>query len=134
MSDWKFQRDAIAVFRFVRCELDVDSGVASLVYAFDEGPELVETITLPGAPFALDDQRAAAAGVRQIVLLAAGLDSRAYRLDWPDGTVIYEPDQPQVLEFKREVLAGNEAEPKVERREIAVEETASACSSPVCSA
>lgn len=66
-------------------------------------------------------QRAAAAGVRQIVLLAAGLDSRAYRLDWPDGTVIYELDQPRVLEFKREVLAGNGAAPKAERREIAVD-------------
>ncbi len=66
-------------------------------------------------------QRAAAAGVRQIVLLAAGLDSRAYRLDWPDGTVIYELDQSRVLEFKREVLAGNGAAPKAERREIAVD-------------
>lgn len=61
------------------------------------------------------------AGVRQIVLLAAGLDSRAYRLDWPAGTTIYELDQPQVLEFKREVLAGNAAEPKAARREIAVD-------------
>ena len=50
-------------------------------------------------------QAAAEAGVRQIVLLAAGLDSRAYRLPWPDGTVVFELDQPQVLEFKREVLA-----------------------------
>ncbi|MUL47910.1 class I SAM-dependent methyltransferase [Mycobacterium sp. CBMA293] len=62
-----------------------------------------------------------AAGVRQIVLLAAGLDSRAYRLDWPDGTTIYELDQPRVLEFKREVLADNGAEPKAHRREIAVD-------------
>src|SRR5215218_2182529 len=45
-------------------------------------------------------EAAAAAGVRQIVLLAAGLDSRAYRLPWPDGTVVFELDQPQVLEFK----------------------------------
>jgi methyltransferase (TIGR00027 family) len=66
-------------------------------------------------------ESAAAAGVRQIVLLAAGLDSRAYRLDWPAGTTIYELDQPQVLEFKREVLARNGAEPKAERREIAID-------------
>lgn len=66
-------------------------------------------------------ERAAAAGVRQIVLLAAGLDSRAYRLEWPDGTVIFELDQPQVLEFKREVLARHGARPNVERREIAVD-------------
>jgi methyltransferase (TIGR00027 family) len=48
---------------------------------------------------------AAAVGVRQIVILAAGLDSRAYRLRWPDGTVIFELDQPRVLDFKREALA-----------------------------
>ena len=40
---------------------------------------------------------AAAAGVRQAVILASGLDSRAYRLDWPSGTVIYEVDQPAVI-------------------------------------
>jgi methyltransferase (TIGR00027 family) len=62
---------------------------------------------------------AAAAGVRQIVLLAAGLDSRAYRLDWADGTVVFELDQPQVLEFKRRVLA--EYTPTAERREVAVD-------------
>ncbi|KUH82229.1 MULTISPECIES: class I SAM-dependent methyltransferase [unclassified Mycobacterium] len=62
---------------------------------------------------------AAAAGVRQIVLLAAGLDSRGYRLDWPDGTLLFELDQPQVLEFKRQTLAGHS--PRAERREIAVD-------------
>ncbi|NUO76184.1 MAG: endonuclease domain-containing protein [Lysobacter sp.] len=60
MTDWRFQREAIRAFRFVRCGLDAASGVAQLVYAFDDGPELIETITVPGAPFALDDARAAA--------------------------------------------------------------------------
>ncbi|KRC38577.1 MULTISPECIES: UDP-N-acetyl-alpha-D-muramoyl-L-alanyl-L-glutamate epimerase [unclassified Lysobacter] len=60
MTDWRFQRDAIRAFRFVRCGFDAASGVAQLVYAFDDGPELIETITVPGAPFALDDARAAA--------------------------------------------------------------------------
>lgn len=64
---------------------------------------------------------AAAAGIRQIVLLAAGLDSRAYRLDWPPGTIVYELDQPQVLDFKREVLTDFGAEPKAVRRELAVD-------------
>lgn len=63
--------------------------------------------------------KAAAAGVRQIVLLAAGLDSRAYRLDWPAETVVFELDQPQVLEFKREVLVAHT--PTAHRREIAVD-------------
>ena len=52
-------------------------------------------------------------------MLAAGLDSRAYRLDWPAETVFFELDQPQVLEFKREVLAGYTPTP--DRREIAVD-------------
>ncbi len=66
-------------------------------------------------------RRAAGAGVRQVVILAAGLDSRAYRLDWPAGTTIFELDQPQVLDFKRQVLADHGAQPKAERREIAVD-------------
>ncbi len=66
-------------------------------------------------------QAAAADGVRQIVLLAAGLDSRGYRLDWPGGTVVYELDQPQVLEFKRDALARHGDVPTADRREIAVD-------------
>lgn len=63
--------------------------------------------------------KAADAGVRQIVLLAAGLDSRAYRLDWPADTVVFELDQPQILEFKRDALAN--LRPKAQRREVAVD-------------
>jgi methyltransferase (TIGR00027 family) len=66
-------------------------------------------------------RRAAEAGVRQVVILAAGLDSRAYRLDWPAGTTIFELDRPEVLDFKREVLAGHGVQPRAERREIAVD-------------
>jgi methyltransferase (TIGR00027 family) len=65
--------------------------------------------------------KAAQAGVRQIVILAAGLDSRADRLAWPAGTVVFELDQPRVLEFKREVLAEHGATPTAERRQIAVD-------------
>lgn len=56
-----FDRDSIRAFRFVGCDFDAGSGIARLAYAFDDGPELVETITIPGAPFALDDARAKAA-------------------------------------------------------------------------
>ena len=66
-------------------------------------------------------RRASAQGVRQMVILAAGLDCRAYRLDWPADTVMFELDQPQVLEFKRSVLADHGASPSAERREIAVD-------------
>ena len=51
--------------------------------------------------FFLDATRA---GVHQVVILAAGLDSRAWRLPWPDGTTVYELDQPRVLEFKSSTL------------------------------
>jgi hypothetical protein len=60
MSDSKFQRDEVAAFRFVRCGLDAQSGVAQLVYAFDDGPELIETVAFPGAPFSLEGERAVA--------------------------------------------------------------------------
>jgi methyltransferase (TIGR00027 family) len=62
---------------------------------------------------------AAAAGVRQAVILAAGLDARAYRLDWPAGTTVYELDQPEVIEFKTATLAY--AQPKADRRTIAID-------------
>ena len=52
---------------------------------------------------------AVADGVRQVVLLAAGLDTRAQRLAWPEGTVVFEVDQTGVLDFKDEVLAEQEA-------------------------
>ncbi|ORW90044.1 SAM-dependent methyltransferase [Mycobacterium szulgai] len=64
---------------------------------------------------------AVAAGIRQIVILASGLDSRAYRLDWPAGTTVYEIDQPQVLAFKSETLAQNGVTPAAERREVAID-------------
>src|SRR6201996_765393 len=66
-------------------------------------------------------RRAADSGVRQVVVLAAGLDSRAYRLDWPAATTVFELDRPQVLDFKREVLTGHGAQPRAERREIAID-------------
>ncbi|HEY0335468.1 MAG TPA: UDP-N-acetyl-alpha-D-muramoyl-L-alanyl-L-glutamate epimerase [Stenotrophomonas sp.] len=55
-----FDKHQVTRFRFVRCGFDAASGVASLVYAFDQGPELVETITVPGAPFVLEPGRAEA--------------------------------------------------------------------------
>lgn len=61
------------------------------------------------------------AGVRQVVILASGLDSRAYRLQWPAGTVVYEVDQPQVIEFKTRALAEIGAEPTSDRRVVAID-------------
>ena len=64
---------------------------------------------------------AAAAGIRQVVILASGLDSRAYRLDWPTGTMVYEIDQPKVLEYKAAALAECGAEPTCSRRAVAID-------------
>ncbi|OBI46485.1 SAM-dependent methyltransferase [Mycobacterium kyorinense] len=60
-------------------------------------------------------------GVRQAVILAAGLDARAYRLPWPAGTVVYEVDLPEVVEFKTTTLSSLGAEPTAERRTVAVD-------------
>lgn len=62
-----------------------------------------------------------AAGARQAVILAAGLDTRAYRLDWPAGTRVFELDQPRVLEFKDTVLRGHGAAPSCDRRVVPVD-------------
>jgi methyltransferase (TIGR00027 family) len=64
---------------------------------------------------------AAGDGVDQVVLLAAGLDARALRLDWPTGTTLFELDQAGVLEFKDAVLAETGAAPRCDRRRIAVD-------------
>ncbi len=67
--------------------------------------------------------QAAAAGLRQVVLLAAGLDTRAYRLAWPQGTILYEIDQAPVMQYKETILADAGAQPTCERRTIAVDLT-----------
>ena len=64
---------------------------------------------------------AAAAGVRQAVILAAGLDARAYRLPWPDGTTVYELDQPEVIDFKTKTLTSLSAKPRADRRTVAID-------------
>lgn len=58
---------------------------------------------------------AAADGVRQAVILAAGLDARAWRLAWPQGCVVYEIDQPKVLAFKAETLESHGVAPITKR-------------------
>jgi methyltransferase (TIGR00027 family) len=64
---------------------------------------------------------AAAAGIQQAVILAAGLDSRAYRLNWPAGSVVYEVDQPQVVMFKTETMADLGADPTAQRRTVSID-------------
>lgn len=64
---------------------------------------------------------ATAAGIRQAVILAAGLDSRAYRLAWPACTVVYELDQPRVIEAKSATMAEIGASPSAQRRAVAID-------------
>ena len=61
---------------------------------------------------------ATAAGVRQAVILASGLDTRGYRLNWPEGTRVFEIDQPLVLAFKDTVLGGLDVEASAEHRMV----------------
>ena len=64
---------------------------------------------------------ATAAGIRQIVILASGLDSRAYRLHWPAGTHVFEIDQPLVLDYKAKTLAEHDVRPVAVRHEVPVD-------------
>lgn len=59
--------------------------------------------------------------IRQVVLMAAGLDTRAFRLDWPAGTRIFELDQPEVLDDKAQILRAGGAEAHSERHAIGVD-------------
>jgi methyltransferase (TIGR00027 family) len=61
------------------------------------------------------------AGITQAVILAAGLDARSWRLPWPDGTTVYELDQPRVLDFKATTLREHGAEPACHRVAVPVD-------------
>ena len=64
---------------------------------------------------------ATVAGIRQVVILASGLDSRAYRLGWPAGTTVFEIDQPKVLEYKAVTLAAHGVQPSAQRHEVPID-------------
>jgi methyltransferase (TIGR00027 family) len=64
---------------------------------------------------------AARDGVRQAVILAAGLDARPYRLSWPSGSVVYEVDQPKVIEFKSAMMSALGAAPAGDRRTVGID-------------
>lgn len=64
---------------------------------------------------------AAGRGIRQVVLVAAGLDTRAYRLPWPAGRRVFEVDLPEVLDFKRQVLDQRAAVPRCELRSVSAD-------------
>ncbi|MCV7093123.1 class I SAM-dependent methyltransferase [Mycobacterium interjectum] len=84
-------------------------------------PRIVDTFAARARFY--DDYFAAAGkeGVRQVVIVASGLDARPYRLAWPAGTTVYEIDQPEVIAFKTATLAEVGAAPTAELRTIGID-------------
>jgi len=106
--------------------LDPFVGILDGEINFDDDPLLnrktrIEQITVRTRFFDDFFTSAAKDGARQAVILASGLDTRAYRLRWPAGTVVYEIDQPQVIEFKTNSLADLGATPTADRRPIGID-------------
>ncbi len=95
----------------VQAEPDMPQRMQSLVSYFAARTRFFDTAFID----------AANAGVRQAVILAAGLDARSWRLPWPDGTTVYELDQDRVLDFKLETLHEHGAEPTANRVPVAVD-------------
>ncbi|WP_308197416.1 class I SAM-dependent methyltransferase [Candidatus Mycolicibacterium alkanivorans] len=102
----------------------IDSKVDASPFG-DDAPERVEAMingmALRTKFFDEYFVRVTEGGIRQAVILASGLDSRAYRLPWPSGTVVYEIDQPKVIEFKTAVLADLGAQPTAQRRTVGID-------------
>jgi methyltransferase (TIGR00027 family) len=95
----------------VEAEPDMPLRMQALVSYFATRTRFFDTVFLD----------AANAGIRQAVILAAGLDARSWRLPWPDGTTVYELDQDRVLDFKSSTLQEHGAEPTCNRVAVAVD-------------
>jgi methyltransferase (TIGR00027 family) len=105
--------------RWATGELDAsDLDVDGSGWGLQQMPAAMASRTLYFDAFFAD---AAAAGIRQAVILASGLDARAYRLDWPAGMTVFEIDQPEVIAFKSTTLAGLGAEPRADLRTVAID-------------
>jgi methyltransferase (TIGR00027 family) len=107
--------------------LDLFTKVASGELDFadvDDGagfPRMVDTFAARARFY--DDYfvEASNAGLRQVVIVASGLDARPYRLSWPTGTTLYEIDQPEVIEFKTTTLSELGAVPGAEHRPVGID-------------
>lgn len=87
-----------------------------------DGPRVMTDVMAVRTRF-FDDffVEAGEAGIRQAVILASGLDARPYRLPWPQGSTVYEIDQPKVIEFKTAAMESIGAKPTAQRRAVAVD-------------
>jgi methyltransferase (TIGR00027 family) len=97
--------------------------VGSEAYEGSEKHLALETDSIAVRTRFFDDffLNAARDGIRQSVILAAGLDARAYRLAWPPGSVVYEIDQPEVVEFKTTAMSKLGAAPAADRRTVSID-------------
>jgi methyltransferase (TIGR00027 family) len=84
-------------------------------------PRMVDTFAARARYYDDYFAEATAAGLRQVVILASGLDARPYRLSWPAGTTVYEIDQPEVIEFKTATLSQLGAVPAAEHRPVGID-------------
>ncbi|MGA9676170.1 MAG: class I SAM-dependent methyltransferase [Mycobacterium sp.] len=118
---------AVGLNFFVRLvDGDIQSSVASQTH--DQAVQAERDLQLETDSIAVrtrffDDffLNAARDGVRQAVILAAGLDARPYRLSWPSGSVVYEVDQPKVIEFKSAMMSALSAAPAADRRTVSID-------------
>lgn len=87
-----------------------------------DGPRVMADVIAVRTRF-FDDffVNAGAAGITQAVILASGLDSRPYRLPWPQGSTVYEIDQPKVIEFKSTTMTAIGAAPTAEHRAVSID-------------
>jgi methyltransferase (TIGR00027 family) len=102
----------------------VDGDIAASEFPDGTGKDLaVETDGIAVRTRFFDDffLNAARDGIRQSVILAAGLDARAYRLAWPPGSAVYEVDQPKVVEFKSTTMSDLGATPTADRRTVSID-------------
>jgi len=84
-------------------------------------PRMVDTFAARARFYDDYFAHAGSSGVRQVVIVASGLDARPYRLSWPPGTTLYEIDQPEVIEFKTTTLAELGAKAAVEHRPVGID-------------
>ncbi len=92
---------------------DVDGGIGF--------PRMTDTFAARALFYDQFFAEAGAAGLRQVVIVASGLDARPYRLSWPAGTTVYEVDQPEVIDFKIATLAELGASPTAEHRAVGID-------------
>ncbi|BAV40175.1 class I SAM-dependent methyltransferase [Mycobacterium ulcerans] len=97
-------------------EVDLDEVAAGLGFA-----RMVDTFAARALFFDKFFADAIAAGLRQVVIVASGLDARPYRLPWPTGMRVYEIDQPEVIEFKTTTLARLGASPTADHHPVGID-------------